>query len=918
MGDGGKLSRQIIWIILLIYAVAISLRLWRFYSAELNEDNAVVGLMGLAILRGEFPIFFFGQNWMGSLDAILAAPFYALFGPSALTVNILPPMLSLAFMACLQPILRRTVGTWGMLAGLAYLAVPPTSWLYWCGEARTHYMLGLMLSALVLLITHRLWRERVWSWGNLVLWGLFCGAALWTNFASMVVILPCTLFLLFTCKDKISIWSAPLAALGGVVGGSPLVWFNLTHHMANAGQGNFFGLHYILPALPALLRNSLPMILGLNTSVSGGPTGGYGLFGLLYGLLLAVMGLGGYFLLRFNRRRGQAFTWLLFGIVLLNIVIVISSAYIRGLYEADPRYLLNLYLVLPFLVGALVRWLSQKNSWSAVALILALTLIHVSQYPQCRMWNFHSPLLDLKHGFYQNQEAGIKKNLQEIRAAGFKYVYSRSNQYLLSFLANNDPVVGHYWKSRDFTSTIEVDASDNPGMLDMDQGSLAILGLAHKTWRGGMGKIVYDFAAPTGAAALLPRQGWSTRANGRDLGQTLNDADLNTGFSTPGPAKDGDSLLIDLGQSQNVGGLAMIPAEFRQVPKGLKVELAGPDGVFSTVTQSRTYWGPFYLSGPHPFLKARDPRVESYFPPRKTRYIRLTHQGDNRYHHWSVQELLLFGPGAGNKSTWDESAQQVFHILKANNIKNAYGDAWIAAKVVSHFNGHIHTVTGNVSTDVYGSNRHTPSRPVILLPATGSALVVNFREGSYVEKELESYGISYRKQEAGRFVVFVLTGQEKGAPVAMKRLPSQEGQGPVWQTSHGQSVNLGWLQLACQDVQLPPGFSLECKTAKGSWETVELVKAGPIVFSGQVLLSYNSTANLYRFALPHRAEFIRLRPHNPQATEKLGGLRLSVWEPAGPQVGELIPRNRTVVNGVRHNDDDGRFAADFKTKVAQR
>ncbi|WP_338601730.1 hypothetical protein [Desulfoferula mesophila] len=866
----------------LIYAVAVGLRVWRFFSGELHDDSAVVGLMGLAVLQGPFPIFFFGQNWMGSLDAILAAPLYAWFGPSALTVNVLPPVLSLAFMACLQPILRRRVGTWGMLAGLAYLAVPPTSWLYWCGEARTHYMLGLLLAALVLLMTHRLWQERAWSWSNLLLWGLFGGAALWTNFSVIVVILPCTVFLLFTCKGKISLWSVPLAALGGVVGGAPLLWFNLTHHMANAGQGGFFGWQYILPALSPLLNNSLPMILGLNTAISGGPTGGYGIFLLLYGLLLAVVGLGGYFLFRLNRGQGQAFTWLLLGIALLNLVVVISSAYIRGLYEADPRYLLCLYLVVPFLVGALARWLSTKNSWAAVALVLALALVHVSQYSQCRMWNFQSPLLDIKHGFYLNQEAGIKKNLREIRAAGFKYLYSKHRWYILNFLANGDPVVCNYWKSRDFNSTIKVDASDNPGMLDMDQGSLDILGLAHKTWRGGRNTIVYDFSAPTGAAVLLPRRSWSARANGRDLGQTLNDADLTTGFSTPGPAREGDSLTIDLGRPQNVGGLAMIPAEFRQVPKGLMVELAGPDGVFSTVRQSRTYWGPFYLSGPHPFLKARYPRVESYFPPRQTRYIRLTHQGENRYHHWSVHELLLFGPGPESECTWDESARRVFRILKADNIQNAYGDAWIAAKVVSHFQGNVHVVTGNVNLDVYGTGKRTYSKPLILRPVKGSALILNQRAGAIVETQLASYGISYRRQDAGRFVVFLLDGQAQGEPLAIKRLPTPQGQGVVWQIGQGPSAELGWLRLSGLNDRLPPDFSLECRTSQGAWEPVDLVKAGPIVFSGQVLLGYQGKDNLYRLATPHRAKQIRLRQLSPQAAQKLGEFNLSAWEPTKP------------------------------------
>ena len=44
-----------------------------------------MGLAALHIARGEdFPVFFYGQEYMGTLEAYLAAPLVALFGPSVL------------------------------------------------------------------------------------------------------------------------------------------------------------------------------------------------------------------------------------------------------------------------------------------------------------------------------------------------------------------------------------------------------------------------------------------------------------------------------------------------------------------------------------------------------------------------------------------------------------------------------------------------------------------------------------------------------------------------------------------------------------------------------------------------------------------------------------------------------------------
>jgi hypothetical protein len=49
----------------------------------LNSDEGTMGLMALHIVtQGKIPVFFYGQGYMGSLEAILAAPFFYLFGPS--------------------------------------------------------------------------------------------------------------------------------------------------------------------------------------------------------------------------------------------------------------------------------------------------------------------------------------------------------------------------------------------------------------------------------------------------------------------------------------------------------------------------------------------------------------------------------------------------------------------------------------------------------------------------------------------------------------------------------------------------------------------------------------------------------------------------------------------------------------------
>src|SRR5205085_12203675 len=54
-----------------------------------NSDESTMGLMALHIAyRGELPIFFYGQGYMGALQAYLAAALFHFFGPSFFTLRL--------------------------------------------------------------------------------------------------------------------------------------------------------------------------------------------------------------------------------------------------------------------------------------------------------------------------------------------------------------------------------------------------------------------------------------------------------------------------------------------------------------------------------------------------------------------------------------------------------------------------------------------------------------------------------------------------------------------------------------------------------------------------------------------------------------------------------------------------------------
>ncbi|MFJ6196232.1 DUF423 domain-containing protein [Micromonospora sp. NPDC092111] len=85
--------------VLLALLVGVAAVGWRLAllladTPRTNSDEATMGLAALHIARGDaFPVFFYGQAYMGTLEAYLAAPLVALTGPSVLALRL--PLLAL-------------------------------------------------------------------------------------------------------------------------------------------------------------------------------------------------------------------------------------------------------------------------------------------------------------------------------------------------------------------------------------------------------------------------------------------------------------------------------------------------------------------------------------------------------------------------------------------------------------------------------------------------------------------------------------------------------------------------------------------------------------------------------------------------------------------------------------------------------
>jgi hypothetical protein len=356
---------------------------------ELDADEAVVGLMARHIaFNGELPVFYYGQAYLGSLEAFTAVPLFVAFRASGVVLKLVPLAYSLGFLVLSALVARRVFGDGAAVLTAFYLALPPAMWALWSTKARGGYAEVLFLGEALLLVSLWLGRARRPIWGVLA-WGVFAGLALWTHLLAVVYIVPSLVFLALRRRS----WT-PLdvlaAAAGCVVGAAPLLAANVTHGFETLDVvGGPSGVR-VEPAgeLLRFLRVGISMLAGVGRPVPPPtltqdmawdvPTAGP--WPIVAALVLALLGVLWLYagslraLLSRTEPGPRADASLLVMVALMVPLTLVLTSY--GYFMAEPRYALPLYSVVP-LVAAAVWRLPGALRWLTCGAVVALNLWNI-------------------------------------------------------------------------------------------------------------------------------------------------------------------------------------------------------------------------------------------------------------------------------------------------------------------------------------------------------------------------------------------------------------------------------------------------------------------------------------------------------------------------------------------------------------
>ncbi len=249
-----------------------------------DSDESTMGLMALHILhRGEHPTFFYGQNYMGSLEAFLGAGLFHLFGPSLFTLRLGLVILFALFLISIYLLASLLYSKKLALAVLILLSLGSEGMLRQELLAIGGYPDTLFFGTLVLLIASwlalssnrdTLQRDRRWRCVVFGCWGLAAGLGLWSDLLIAPIVLAAGLLLVLGCWREWRTWAFPCLLLGLVVGAFPLLIYNVTAQPGQDSLSVFLRIHDVDKPMHLPVMNqakgafliSLPTITGVYPS----------------------------------------------------------------------------------------------------------------------------------------------------------------------------------------------------------------------------------------------------------------------------------------------------------------------------------------------------------------------------------------------------------------------------------------------------------------------------------------------------------------------------------------------------------------------------------------------------------------------------------------------------------------------------
>jgi 4-amino-4-deoxy-L-arabinose transferase-like glycosyltransferase len=734
---------------------AAALRVGTLFYHDISGDDATVGLIARHVLAGQdFPVFFYRQAYMGTINGFHLVPALAVFGPSVLLVRLNAVLWSLLFPLGMYLLGRRAFDEATGRAALALAAVPPFLLTYWSSVAEPHFETNVFGVLLLLLVLAALRAEpgprrvRV-----LLVFGLVAGAAWWTNFKALEILIP-GLLVLALCRPRRWPGRDDLALGAGFLLGSLPAWLFYAGYRNPPGDPHRLleaGLDLSLERAWSMLATVVPSLLGTYywPALTPGRRVGLVAVGVVHAVAVAWLAVdaarGGW--------RADATVW---GrrLLLLSLVVPFgllhASRYVDRFDQDTSRYVLPVYIPLMVAAGALVARVARRARLAGVALLLGLLAFNV--------WTNAGFLWPLDPGerarrrLHVERREAIVRHLAAHPVDGL-YLDEGGASLRWAFLWGRAPV-SELTHEIYLPDAIATDAARRVGILKVtDDPSVASqLRAAGATYRAttfGPLTLFQDLRVPDRDWRPVPPAGWRVAGEG-DGAPGLADGDLAT--ASPRTAAAGrEPVVVDLGGAYAVARVTWWPSAEWEHSLALLVSRSADGvgwerlGVLPSASPARR---PTFAVGPRPFFRPRNGWLELRTEPRPVRYLRFAPVDPAAEGAWGVAELRVYedlGPRQGAPA--DPTALASW--LRDRGLSRLLADPATSAQVSTATRGAIRTRIANGVQNSHGAVG-APARlwdPVDLRETDG--LLVPGEDAGELRERLAGEGLRFREERMG-------------------------------------------------------------------------------------------------------------------------------------------------------------------------
>lgn len=671
-------SGDLAFLVLVTFVSAIP-RLFLLWitDAGIESDEAIVGLMAKHINAGrEWPIFYYGQPYMGSLEAFVAALYFKLFGQSNLSLKLVPFTFSLFLIPAVYLLARQVTDRLGARIATLLVALPPSTLVIWSSKARGGFMELVFLGTLTLLLTSRIFSRRSAvkaNQRNLSFWyytglGALAGLGWWTNnqmiFYLLASSIVAAMFLLQSDGIRRGVKILLVSLSGFALGSAPFWYFNLVsaprlQTFYRLGETSDFDT--TLKHLAGFFQQALPILLGARRlwdtqgEVFPGAT-------VLVYLVLAISLL----LFPLVRSRSQAFaanssvdregsaaSWPKLQLLVFSLVVpVVFSHSALGWLSQEPRYLLPIYSVVFIFTGAVCSWLLGLQSFiprvfggfllvAQLAVNLSSNYLNTLAVPDQPFVHKGERVMENQQPLYQWLLVHGYNHVFTNYWIGYRMAFETDEQITFSVFRGDAVVrIPEYQDIGYGLSEQEVVLVVVPSQMRELVGEFARQGYLYRANRVGQ-YVVIDGIRPAferGPEIDLKQAKITVPSRGEWI-KSLADESLGTRWGSGEPQHNGMVVEIRFDKTQVVSGIDLHAGFWPQdSARALRVEGIGTDGAECLLATAApavpTEWsrGDFGAK-----------MVSFYFPPRQVAAIKLIQEGQDSVFDWSIAEINIYG-----------------------------------------------------------------------------------------------------------------------------------------------------------------------------------------------------------------------------------------------------------------------------------